>query len=884
MVATRLARAVVRAASWLVPASRREDWLREWRGELSARAGAGGPVVGAALGSFVHAWWHCRDDWMLRAGDLQRDLRYGARSLRRRPLFAVSVVATLALGLGATTAVYSLVDAVLLAPLPYPGASRFVRIEAKYDKWDVTMPGLSVEVFTEWRDRARGFDAIESYELWETFLVGAGTPAIVKEARVSPGFLPGLLAVRPRVGRLFDAEEAAGEGPRVALISEGLWRERFGGRPDAVGAVIRLNDTEAEIVGVIPAVELLPEVSVWTPARLRPDHTRTVLGSLKTIGRMGPGMTRADAVRSLESAQAEAARVHPKSMGPFAPVVEGYRSVLVGKVRTHLLLLLGAVGTLLALACVNVVSLFAARGAERRREMAVRTSLGAGRRHLISQVLAECLVLAVVAGTAGVALASLAVRGIMALLPAEMPLASAVRLDGRVLGFAAAVTLGVAALVAIASTLRAGARPAGSVDGSRHSETPGRRREGRLLLGLEVAQAAALLMAAGLMINTMVRMTSARTGFQPEGLLFLHLDLPGYSFATPDDPEGRARFMEALRQRLVAVPGVRSVGIGSATPFSGITFMTGVEPEGGIRPGSANGGIDVMDDRSDLVYFSRVYVDPGYLETLELPIVEGRGLRPADADAATPVGMINETAARAYWPDESPLGRRIREAGRGESAEWITIVGVVGDFTHPGLPTKATAEMYLPFSRDALATVSRPTALIRFDGPASDGIERIRREVWSLDPDLPIPAVSSAERALGASLAVPRFYTLLLATFAALALLLAAVGTYGVVAHSVVRRTREIGIRMALGATSRSVGTLVAREGMLVVLTGLAVGLSLGVAGSRLLRGLLYGVEPADPLTCAAVALALLAVAGLAIAVPARRAMRSDPATSVRAE
>jgi predicted permease len=393
------------------------------------------------------------------------------------------------------------------------------------------------------------------------------------------------------------------------------------------------------------------------------------------------------------------------------------------------------------------------------------------------------------------------------------------------------------------------------------------------------------------MINTMVRMTTARTGFEPEGLLFVHLDLPSWSFATQDNPTRRAAFMDDVTVRVSDVPGVRSIGMGSATPFSGMTFMTGVELEGGIRPGSGNGGLAVRDDGGDLVWFSRMHVDPGYLATLGLPLVGGRRLGPVDSDAAQSVGLINETAANAYWPGESPLGKRIRESRGGAAGAagadddgWITIVGVVADFGHPGLPTQGMAELYLPMSQRVLPTLSRPTLLIRHDGSGAAAIEGVRRAIWEVDPELPIPAIATASQHLGASLAVPRFYAILLGSFAGLALLLAAVGIYGVVAHSVARRTREIGIRMALGARSATVGAMVARDGVLAVAAGLSIGIAGGVVASRLLVGLLYGVEPLDSLTCAAVAVALALVAGAAIAVPARRAMAADPVASMRAD
>ena len=893
----RAAYAVIRLASLLVPAAIRADWLREWRGEVWARGSQGTPVLLAALGAFPHGLWLRREQVAAALSHAVRDVRQAMRALWRRPLFACSAVATLALGLGATTAVYSVVDAVLLAPLPYPGGERFVAIHASHAEFDTDLTGLSDELFTAWRERAQGFEAMAAHVVRDAHLVGAGTPEIVREARITSGYLSELLAVRPVAGRLFDEVEATGEGPPVVVISEGLWRQRFGGRTDVMGTVIRVDGQPREVIGVIPTVDLLPDVSLWTPRRFRVDHSRIVLGALRAIGRTAPGVTPAEALDRLEAAHAAAARDYPVSVGPFSPVVRDYRSVLVSDVHMHLLLLLGAVAVVLLIACVNVTNLFLARGVERAHELAVRRSLGATRGHLISQVLAEGFVIAVVGGAAGLALAVLSIDGILRLVPAEIPLATSVGLDGRVLAFAALSTMGTAVLVGMVPTLRTLRHPGGASGGvsagRRASATHLQRRAGSLLLGAEVAQAAALLVAAGLMLNTLARMTWAPSGFEPEGLVFVHLELPGRAYATDENPTGRAAFLEDLRARLGGIPGVRSVGLGSATPFSGMTFMIGMEPEGGVRAGSGDGGLRVPAD-TQRIYFSRLQVDPGYLEALALPLVAGRTLRAADLDAAGTVALINETAARAYWPDENPLGKRIRvpeaslaslrSAGGTATDGWLTVVGVLGDLRHPGLPTARMAELYVPLSRAVLPALSRPTALIRHEGPADPLLERIRREVWTLDPELPIPAVATATHELGASLAVPRFYALLLGIFASLALALAGVGIYGVMAGSVSRRIHEMGIRMALGAPARAVAVMVMREGMQVVGIALVIGLAAGIAISRLLEGLLYGVQPADPWTASAVAALIAMVAAAAVWVPARRAMRADPIASLRSD
>jgi predicted permease len=469
-------------------------------------------------------------------------------------------------------------------------------------------------------------------------------------------------------------------------------------------------------------------------------------------------------------------------------------------------------------------------------------------------------------------------------MPREIPLSHNVHLDFRVLAFAALVTMGTAVLVGLVPTLRALRRPTGFTATGRATRTRRQRRLANGLLSLEVAQAAALLVGAGLLIHSLLRMTSAETGFRSDGLVYAHLVLPGYAYDVPGNAGRRALFLDGLRDRVSALPGVRSVGVASASPFSGMTFVTGVELEGGRRSGSSSGGLELAGNSERAHFFSRLHVDPGYLQTLDLPVVAGRSVRPED-ETGQSAGIINETAARAYWPNESPLGKRIFEAGpRGEGGNWITIVGVVRDFDHPGLPTRGVAELYLPLSLTILETLARPTVIVRYDGADDGAVTALRREIWTLDPDLPIPAISTATTFLGASLAVPRFYSVLLGSFAALALLLAGVGIYGVVAHTVAGRTREIGIRLALGATAGSVGSMIAKEGFIAVTIGLAGGLAVGIAASRLMSGLLFDVGPADPLTSAAVAVVLLIVAGFAIAVPAARAMRANTLDSLRSD
>jgi putative ABC transport system permease protein len=874
-----VALAIVRLASVLVPSGRRADWLAEWRGELWGRAAGRGALLGPALGAFPHA---C----VLRAESVRHvvirhvsDLKYALRALARRPSFALPAILTLALGVGATTAVYSVVDAVLLAPLPYPEADRFVAVRARVIEWGSEI-ALSDELLAEWRNRQRGLDVLEAYLARRSHLVGAGTPLVATQMRVTDGFLTRLLGVRPLAGRLFDAEEATGTGPAVTLLSERVWRGRFDARPGVAGTVVRVDGQPMEIIGVVPTIDFLPAADLWTPYTPRPDHSRTVLGSYRAIGRLSSDWSRARAENALREIHAMAAVEHPASLGPFEPVLADFRETLVSDVRARVILLFGTVIAVLLIASVNVANLLLARTVERAPEMVVRTSLGAGRGHLVSQVLAESLIVALLGGVLGALTGWVTLHGLLGILPAEIPLGTSIGLDLRVLGFAAAATLGAALLTAVLPMMRV--TRAARIDAGRATATRGQRRTSAWLLGLEVTQAGALLVAAGLMLTSLLRMTSAPVGFDSDGLVFVHLDLPDRDFAAAADPMRRARFMDDLRSAVRQIDGVTAIGIGTATPFSGATFVTRAESEGGIPAGRGDAGISVTGDHEHL-HFSRLHVDPDYLAALGLPIVAGRAFLARDFDGADRVALVNETAARAYWPDGGPLGRRIREPG----GEWTTIVGVVADFGHPGLPAKDMAEFYLPLAPHVLSSPSfaRPTALVRFDhSTTATSVERIRSTIWSLDPDLALPAISTARDELGARLAEPRFYAVLLGAFSGLALLLAAVGVYGVVTHSVARRTREIGIRMALGAPAGAVRRLIVRQSLRVVAIGVVLGLFVGAAASRLLQGLLFGVEPNDPATFVSVAALLLAVAAAAAWIPARRALRADPLRALRAD
>ena len=875
----RLALTLVAVASRLVPRAARDEWRREWAAEIWARGRKGKGMVRPAVGSFRHGAWLRGEAVMTGVGRWFREVGFAARGLLRRPVFALAVVGTLGIGIGAATSVFRVVDTVLLAPLPYPGGDRFVELMAEYEPMEMTTTALNPTIYRAWRERTTTLEAMEGFVVSDDHLVGGGPPIVVRAADITAGLLTDLLDIPPILGRRFtELENRPGEGG-VALISEALWSERWQRDPGVLGLGIRLDGEPLQIVGVLPEVAILADVDVWTPTELGGDAADAAgieFGPLTVLGRARAGATLDEVNRDLERVSERAGQEEGRLVEPWRASARDYRETLVGDVRSDLWILMGAVAVVLLIACVNVAHLFLFRGAERTPELLVRSSLGAAGSDLARTVLVEGLVLSAAGGLLGVALSAAAAQALIRFTPTEIPLASVDTLfDPRVLLFALGVTGLTALLFSVVPALKAARFSMARIRAGKTSRSRAERRRGSFLLGLEVAQASALLVAALLMVGSLHAMRNADSGFDPDGLLFLQLDLAPHAYGPSNDPELRQRFLDELSAGVRGLPGVRSVGVGTATPFSGMTFMVGMLQEGGPRPGAAGGGIRFRSDREQ-VAFSQLWVDEGYLGTLDLPVVEGRPFLGVDR-GGEPVALINETAADAYWPGESPVGRRVRVQ---EADPWITIAGVVKDFAHPGLPTAQQAEIYRPFEAPAQLL----NVLIRFDGDPVTVTAALRRLVWSIDPDLPIPAVRTATEALSASLALTRFYTVLLGIFALLALTLAAVGIYGVTSYTVAWRTREMGIRIALGARPRGVARRVLSDSMLVVGVGLTVGLAAAAAGSSVMESLLYGMAPTDARVYLLVAVLITLAAGTATWIPARRASRADPAEVLRAE
>jgi len=804
---------------------------------------------------------------------LLQDVRYGLRRLRAAPAFAATVVLTLALGIGANTAIFSVVNALLLRALPYADPGRLVTIEHLYPALDGMQAPVSAAGFAQYRDDTRSFAGMAVESGWGPNLTGTGDPERLVGARVSGQFFP-TLGVAPLLGRTLRPDEDRPGENHVVVLSHGLWLRLFGGEPSAVGRTMQLNGEAYEIVGVMPPTFRdfwNRRAELWTPLALPPDRYTDGQWTnewLSLVARLKPGV-------SEEQARAEM-RAHAEGMKQREPdefppdwslVVTSLNAKSSGESRPALLVLLGAVGFVLLIACANVANLLLARGASRLREVAVRSALGASGRALVRQLLVESLILALVGGLAGLVLGAVGVRALVAWNPADLPWASDIRVDGVVLAFTAGVALLTGTLFGLVPALQTSRSDLQSVikEGSRGMAAErGGQTLRRSLVVAEVALALVLLAGSGLLLKSFTRLQSVDPGFRPERLLTFTVALPVAKY--PNDT-ARIAFFDRLLPRLAALPGVEAAGGTSVLPFGG-GWSTGSFDVEGYTPGEGQPG-PWGDIRT---------VTPGYLAALGAPLLRGRQLSVDDGPGRPPVVVVDEEMARRYWPNADPIGKRIT-FGPDSAPEWIEVVGVVGHTAHEGLDAEKRVQLYFSHRQGnpgqlaiALRTRGEPTALTA----------AARAAVREIDPDQPIANVRTMAELVDTSLGGRRLAAVLLTVFAGVALLMASVGIYGVMSYAVAQRTRELGVRVALGASRASVLRLVVRQGMTLVLAGVAIGVA-GAAGlSRLIASQLYAVRGTDPATFGAVAVVLVTIALVAILVPAMRAMRLDPVVALR--
>ena len=801
---------------------------------------------------------------------LRQDTRYALRVLGRGRGFVVVAVLTLALGVGANTAIFSVVRGVLLRALPYPDPERLVAVQSVING---SPTAVSPPDFVDWRAQAKSFSGLAAYFLSTTNLTGTGEPERLTQARVSANFFD-LLGVRPARGRGFLPGEDAVEAPRVAILSDGLWRRRFGAEPSSVGRTIRLDDFPTTVVGIAPPELKLPVgVDLWLTTRFEPrDVDPRARGArwIAVVGRLASGATLAGARAEMAAIANRLALADPRHDGGVTSRIATLQEDLVGGVRAPLLILLGAVGFVMLIACVNVASLALGRTAARETELTVRVALGAGRGRIARQILTENLVLAIGGGIAGLALAILGTRALVALAPGDLPLVHAVHVDGVVLSFSLAVTLlsGVAfGVVPALQASRQGIEARLRSGGRGLSLGSGRLR--RVLVVTEVALAMTLLAGAGLLVRSLARLSSVDPGFRTDHLATFSVTLSPVRYP---DAARQEQFTRQLETRLQRLPGVTSAGVSFALPLTnsgfGFTFAIGGRPE-----------VSGPEEPRAQVRIAT----PDYFRAMGIPIVRGRGFTARDDETAPHVILISQEAARRYWPNEDPIGQTLMTGwGRDETHRFGgTIIGIVGDVRQFSLAMAPLPEIYGPLAQRPLDELS---VVVHSTSPAATVLTAARETVRELDAELPIYDVRSYDDIVRESIAERRFYVTLLATFAGLALVLAAIGIYGVIAYSVQQRRRELGIRIALGATRERVIGLVMRQGMALTTAGALIGL--GIAGllTRVLRGQLYEVSATDPLTFVLVPLLLVVVALVACVVPARRAVAVDPATTIRAE
>ena len=820
-----------------------------------------------------------RSEWL---AELRQDLAFGARQLRRKRGFAVAAVLTLALGIGANTAVFSIVEAALLRGLPFPAEERLVRLQ---NRWQDEPAGkLSPAEYFDYRDRLRSLESMGAYAVGPANLTGGGTPERLRAGYLTAGVFPAL-GVGAAAGRTFAAGEDAPGAEEVAVLSHGLWTRRFGGSPEAIGSRIVLDGTPRTVVGVMPAAFRLPadmeegeDTEVFLPLPLGPELAAE-RGShfLEGVGRMWPGVALEAADREIAALAAGFTRDfsgdYPAEMR-FAAGVVPLREAVLGRTRPVLALLLGAVALVLLIACANVANLLLVRVDGRRRELAVRAALGAGRGRLVRQLLAEGALLAALGGTAGVLLAAWALRTVPLLEMADLPSAGPVRMDPAVLGFALGASLLSLLFFGVAPALHAsGGRVHESLKENGRAGTGGvrRRRFRSALVAGEVALAVVLLLGAGLLLRSLSALYAVDPGFRTGGVLTLRVSLPATDY--PDDARVVGGYREMLR-RVGEVPGVDAAGAVTNLPLASTLGDLNFEIEGKPVPE------DAVSPRADWQA-----VTPGYLRAVGMQVLAGRGLAESDGEGAPGAVVINESLARQYWPGTSPLGTRFKlggEAGPG----WVTVVGVVRDVRHAALGEPPRPEMYVPHAQfrfwNGGGAARSLTLAVHTRGDPARLAGPVREAIRAMDPELPLADVRTLAEVRSESVARPRFLALLLGAFAAVALVLAVVGIYGTLAYLVAQRTYEMGVRMALGARPGSIRRLVVAQGLAMTAAGLVIGVAAALGLTRLLEHLLFGVAPTDPATFVAVPLGLGLTAAVAAYLPARRATRVDPLVALR--
>jgi putative ABC transport system permease protein len=799
---------------------------------------------------------------------IARDVRYAVRMLLRNPGFTTIALLTFAVGIGVNTAVFSVLNGVLLRPLPYPDADRITMM------WlDNRVQGIKEDIgsypnYRDWREQSASFAHVAGFASTNFTMTGSDDPERIPGAQTTASFFD-VLGVQPVLGRLFtEAEETPGSD-RVVLISHGLWQRKFGGARDVLGKTITLNGNPHEIIAVMPPDLRMPTsiTQLWKP--LAPDEQlRNARGSfwLPVIGRLKPGV-------SLAQAQTEMDGITARQEAQY-PVVKGFGSYLVplhkqmvGDIERSLLVLMAAVGCVLLIACANLGNLMLGRTAARRKELAIRTALGARRGRLVRQIVTETFVVALAGSGLGLLLAFWATEFFIQVGGDAIPRADTIAIDGRVLLFTLALAVVAALLAGLVPAWQASQMAVREhlQEGGREGGTGGSRRTRSALIAVEMALAFVLLAGAGILVRTLWSMQGVERGFDADRIAIATVSLPPALYAEPDDVRG---FYARLLDRVRAIPGVEAAGT-----------ATGI-----LMPLLANSGIYTIEGKplpppGQRIEYPVEVVSPGFFETLDIALAAGRTFTMQDHSDAPRAVIINETLAKTGWPGQDPVGRRMRAGGENSQAPWMTVVGVIKDVRRGDVTRAIRPELYMC----ALQVTPRTQmVVVRTAGDPSAILPTLRREVQALNPQLPLFATGTLEAELSETLSQPRFRAVLLAGFAVIALLLASIGIYGVTAHAVSQRTQEVGVRMALGAQRGDVLVLILRQHLKPALIGVALGLAGALGLARFLESMVYGVGATDPMTFVAMGLTLLLVAVAACWIPARRATRVDALAALR--
>ena len=803
---------------------------------------------------------------------LLKDIRYGIRSLLKQPGFAAIAVITLALGIGANTAIFSVVNAVLLRALPFPDPDRLVMVweDASFAGFPRNTPAPAN--YADLKAQNQVFEEMAAIDMRNFNLTGDGKPEKIEANGVTSNFFP-LLGIKPALGRAFLSEEDKPDVNKVVMINYSLWQQRYGGERSIIGRELLLNGQKYTVVGVMPAgfQFLDSHVGLWVPIAFSSETlAQRSAHFLKIVARMKPGVTLAQANADVHTIQQRIAHDHPDEAGRISAYVMPLRDQLAGDVRRPLLVLLVAVGFVLLIACANIANLLLSRAASRRREMAVRAALGASRVRIVRQLLIESLLLASIGSVCGLLLASWSFAFLQRLIPDGLAVSTKLNLDWQVLGFTVLVTLLTALIFGLAPAFQASKidlNEALKQGGGRTGLNAGGNRLRSAMVVAEVALALVLLVGAGLLIQTFLKLRDQYSGLRPENVLTLRTVLSRGKY--PEQPQ-RSIFYKQVLDRVKTLPGVVSAGYSTTVPLAMKGGTNGFYPEGRTVEQALAGGLSYDANHRQ--------VSADYLKTMGIPVLRGRSFNDSDNEQAIHVAIVNETMARQYWPGEDPLGKRFKLGDPGDDIPWLTIVGVAGDVRQMGIDEPVKAEMYFPYqqSNDSPWNAPRDLAIRTSVDPLSL-VAAVRNEIHQVDPDQPISNVRTMDEVLGEETASRRLGMTLLTIFAALALLLSSLGIYGVLAYFVVQHTQEIGVRMALGAQGKDILGLVVKKGMSLAMLGVVIGLGAAFVLTRLMASLLFGVGTADPVTYVTIAVLLIGVAFLACYLPARRATKVDP-------